>query len=124
MTSLSLKIRRIAASLVLLGILARGVIPAGFMPAMQGGIMQIKICTANGFASIFVPADTAPHAPQPHKAQSDTCPYAPGFTAATLQAPPALPLFDLIAPPMLRLLRAAAKIVFFKPYSAQGPPVT
>jgi hypothetical protein len=104
---------------LLLAVLARGAIPAGFMPDLRVGAVKIEICTAAGLTSVLVPAGKTPF--DGHKDRHDTCPYAPvlahGFVVATPFLPAVLPR---MLPPVAGDFRFIPLIV--KPWFAQGPP--
>lgn len=115
--------------MVILAVLARGLIPSGFMP-VQGddGKVEIVICTATGLTKVLVDAHGAPH--MGDGTDGDTghtmqiCPFAPVLAFGAL---PPMPDFT----PPVQAARAMA--FFYKSvalsrlealaYQAQAPPV-
>ena len=124
-------LRRCCAWLVLLAILVKAFIPMGYMPdmkALEKGVLQIIICTANGFEAINVTSpqtnpDKSNPSNAPHKSKADVCPYG----AAPLQAliaPPVQLLQNIFLPVLIfqifqeRLISHA----FFSPAQPRAPP--
>ncbi len=69
--------------LVLLAILMRVLVPAGFMPEFDNGKVALTICHGAETTTIFVDADQAPG-----KTKTPVCPFTPvSAQAATLDAP-------------------------------------
>lgn len=116
-------LRVLAASLVLLGVLLRAVVPQGFMPVAAGAeaLVRIEICTASGLADIFVPTGEAPQTSHHDEAPHDPCPYATAFAQALFTsfaslAPLPLPAYSASCAARLPVSTCA------RPYEAQAPP--
>ncbi len=117
--------------LVLLGVMARAMVPAGFMPAFAstgGELLPLVICSGvTGDTTVYLPADQIPdqpqkqHAPAAHDAP---CAFAAHFSLGTTIAPPQLPptIFDK-TPPAPANERAPDEKRDSKSFLSQGPPV-
>ncbi len=60
MSKINRQTRAVWPWLALLAVLVQGLIPAGYMPdfgAAHGGLMPLRICTGDGFATIQVSVD-------------------------------------------------------------------
>lgn len=118
--------------LVLLGVMARAMVPAGFMPAFAstgGELLPLVICSGvTGDTTVYLPADQIPdqpqkqHAPAAHDAP---CAFAAHFSLGTNVAPPQLPpsIFDKTRPAPVRE-RAPEEKRSSKSFLSQGPPVS
>lgn len=111
-------LRTLLSSLVLLALLTGGAVPAGFMPGKRdGGFVKIEICTASGWSTAEIPADS--HADSDHARK--TCPYAPvlaqNFVAVAQLAAFTLP--SIFIPPGAAQTHGPAAA---KHWHAQGPP--
>jgi hypothetical protein len=123
--------RSIFCLVLLLALLARSAVPAGFMPAApaphEGARLALTICTASGLATVLV--DAAKYAPGGQKQEKGghhhdaACPFAPVLAQdMPLTLPPAAQPQDFT--------RAAPRLAAAPPpYShtpknwfAQGPP--
>ncbi len=129
-----LKIKTLAVlrCLVLLGVMARAMVPAGFMPAFASTgdeLFPMVICSGvTGNTTVYLPADQLPdqpkkqHAPAAHGAP---CAFAAHFSLGTMDAPPQLqpPVFEKTphVPPATTAPEAKRD---FKSYLSQGPPVS
>ena len=82
---------RWVATLVAVAVVARAIVPVGFMPnisALSDGVLEIVICSAAGIRTIAVDesgAPVAPSRPYSNHAQDGLCPFATA-TALTLVA--------------------------------------
>jgi hypothetical protein len=59
----SASVRRLAAGLLLLAVLLRGMVPAGFMPdldALKRGVFAISVCSGGAYKDILVDAEGVP----------------------------------------------------------------
>jgi hypothetical protein len=122
--------RRAISHLLLLLLLARSLVPVGYMPAFGAdGKVQIVICTGHGPATVSVDASKTPmgtqhggsgHSADPH----DICPFAPVLSHALAHVDmPALPVFVYREDkPVLQAVPALVAITP-KPWFSQGPPI-
>ena len=131
-TRLSHRLTAILRCLVLLGVMVRAMVPAGFMPAYastDGELFPLVICSGvTGDTTVYLPADQLPdqtqkqHAPAVHDAP---CAFAAHFSLGTTAAPPQLPLAGTEktqpVPPADTAPEAKGD---FKSYLSQGPPVS
>ncbi|HYD17643.1 MAG TPA: hypothetical protein VEF76_04095, partial [Patescibacteria group bacterium] len=118
--------------LLLLAVVARGMVPAGFMPAFAaqpGQLFPLVICSgATGSATVYVTGDQLPvqddggEHPQPH--QAAPCAYDASFTSAVPLTPPQMPA-PLFAPEARKppAPTQMAEQTLSKNYDPQGPPV-
>jgi hypothetical protein len=116
-----------STGLLLLAVLLRALIPAGFMPAWSetaGGLQGLVICTAQGFKVIADPAAEQEHPTDKTFSDHGSCtilaspfalpPYSLGFEFAAAYGDPVhWPRFDCRTPPA----RAGPHL------SIRGPPV-
>lgn len=128
---MSNRLTAILRCLVLLGVMARAIVPAGFMPAYAstgGELFPLVICSGvTGDTTVYLPADQLPdqqqkqHAPAAHDAP---CAFAAHFSTGTAAAPPQLPvsLFDK-KNPVLPAESAPKAKRDSKSFLSQGPPV-
>lgn len=118
--------------LVLLGVMARAMVPAGFMPAFASTgdqLFPMVICSGvTGNTTVYLPADQLPdqpqgqHAPAVHDAP---CAFAAHFSLGTTATPPQLPnIFTDKTPPAPPANAAQDEQRDPKSYLSQGPPVT
>lgn len=110
------------AMLVMLMVLVKGFIPAGYMPdmqALQNGIIKITICTASGYAEKLVDgSDKSAPSKSQHMA-SDFCPF--GWAPHAVAAPASvfvLPELFLVPEHLL----AFQELFLSKPYHALASP--
>lgn len=122
--------------LVLLGVMVRAMVPAGFMPAFAstgGDLLPLVICSGvTGDTTVYLPADQMPdqsekgpqepHTPAAHDAP---CAFAAHFSLGTTAAPPQLPpsIFDT-KPPVPSAESAPEAKRDSKSFLSQGPPVS
>jgi len=92
-------------ALLIVAFVARGLIPAGFMPATHAGLgLQLMLCTADGLAQSaagpglhFAGAqDSEPRAPAPHGGEGHESPCA--YAASASVAPPMVFAAVAVAP--------------------------
>ena len=118
--------RRLAPWLLLLALLLRGIVPAGFMPNMdpENGKGFLVICTAAGEATITTDGDGGDKAAPADTGHQGLCP----FIALTLLGPVLL-LLALLLPagrdatilrPTLRVL--CRRLLAGIPLGARAPP--
>ncbi len=105
MLSLAPLFRRVAPALIALALLARMLVPAGFMPSANG-VPGLVICTGQG--AMVLPTAAMPmehHAPgDGHDHQGDHgCPFAPMAAAADLAAQAPQPVLPFLAADVARL---------------------
>lgn len=132
-TRIHYRLTALLRCLVLLGVMARAMVPAGFMPAFASTgdeLFPMVICSGvTGNTTVYLPADQLPdqpekkqHAPAAHDAP---CAFAVHFSLGTTANPPQLPnIFTdktLPAPPA-NVARDGQRDP--KSYLSQGPPVT
>jgi hypothetical protein len=61
--------------LMVLAVFVKSMIPAGFMPDVQSGMIKMVICSGMGEKTIYVPTEDAPdHSQQPDQS-NDHCAY-------------------------------------------------
>lgn len=116
-------------ALLLLAFLARGVIPAGFMPDVKtSGLFPLVVCSSIGSTTVYVTADKIPDLPDDDPQRDDDAPrhapcvFASGFAEGV---PPLAPVLVLVVPTASRELPKQGVIVGginSKPYLSQGPP--
>jgi hypothetical protein len=110
-----------ALALVALALLVRAAIPAGWMPASDGG-RWITLCTGSGAVAAFVDADGVRHDDPAPAAQDHPCAFA--GVAVPLTPPLAiavpLPSFETARPARL----AAATVAIGRGLAAPPPPST
>lgn len=104
--------------LVLFAFLARGIIPAGFMPGQGSGEHSLVICSASGLTTIHVPADKLP----PSQGHEHQCPYAAGLAQVTPPVMPVLPFIQVISEQRVALAEIFTPLFKTKSYLSQGPP--
>lgn len=117
--------RPVAAYMLLLAMLVRGLVPAGWMPASSGGA-PLAICTLHGLQIV----DTAPKGqPSPQRdtapAAHDICPFAAAAHLTLGPAAPAAPLPQVMAyapAPSASLGGAIAREVSLV-HGARAPPL-
>lgn len=131
-TRIQHRLTAILRCLVLLGVMARAMVPAGFMPAYAstgGELLPLVICSGvTGDTTVYLPADQIPdqqqekHAPAAHEAP---CAFAAHFSLGTTAAPPQLPpaIFDKKTPAPAAESAPEAKRDS-KSFLSQGPPVS
>jgi hypothetical protein len=94
---------RLAAGLMILGVLLQALIPAGFMPSFaKDGKVALVICSGLGEKTVFVDADD--YSAPDHQSDNDdnsACPYFLAQTPAQLSSPvivadAMLPVADLV----------------------------
>lgn len=127
-----IKTLAILRCLVLLGVMARAMVPAGFMPAFAstgGELLPLVICSGvTGDTTVYLPADQIPdqpqkqHAPAAHDAP---CAFAAHFSLGTTAVPQQLPpsFFDK-KPPAPTAESAPEQKRDSKSFLSQGPPVS
>lgn len=109
--------------IILLGILVKATIPAGFMPGEKNGMVAMVICSGADEATIFVPAGDVPGEDgAPHDLK--ICDYLIAASHKAIEAPPEIfipapaPLLTLeTAAPVDRVIAAQLTLSF-----ARGPP--
>lgn len=116
-------------ALLLLAFLARGMIPAGFMPDVKtSGLFPLVVCSGIGSTTtVYVTADKIPDLPDDPQRHDDAprhapCVFASGFADGV---PPPAPVLALFIPITSRELPTQGVIlggINFKPYLSQGPP--
>lgn len=114
---------RLAAALVLLGLLFQALIPAGFMPAFgHGGKVALVICSGLGEKTIFVDADD--YGSADHDDDNSACPYFLAQASVTVEGVPAMA--DLPQPVSSHIILASSALLDDQPYlpapPARGPP--
>ena len=118
--------------LVLLGVMARAMVPTGFMPAFASTgdeLFPLVICSGvTGDTTVYLPADQLPdqqqkqHAPTAHDAP---CAFAAHFSVGTTATPPQLPnIFTDKTPPAPPAKVARNEQRDVKSFLSQGPPVS
>nr|WP_312477349.1 DUF2946 family protein [Achromobacter ruhlandii] len=125
--ALNLKHTRGVLWVLLLALMLRGFVPAGYMPdasALEKGRVELTFCTAAGTVStvfLSLTDDQAATSHQGEKADSGlNCPY--GLLTHVASAPPAADLSASLTVPSVRA-------IFFEvsralpPLPAQGPPL-
>ena len=118
--------RRLISLLIVALVLARGAIPAGFMPvASNNGSLEIVICSGDGAQNIVIGQDGKPANPKDApKAHKGLCPFA--ATALAGLVPQALSVFRPYAIAGESKLPAATSAVvarFASGASARSPPI-
>lgn len=91
------RLGRLAALMLLAGLLLRGFVPAGFMPDWREaaqGVMTLTICTASG-GDRFIKVDAQGNPVADHDGAGDAH-YACGFTPVTSMGPVLLALVLLL----------------------------
>lgn len=131
-TRISHRLTAILRCLVLLGVMARAMVPAGFMPAFASTgdeLFPLVICSGvTGDTTIYLPADQLPDQQQkqhPPAAHDAPCAFAAHFSLGTTAAPPQLPpsVFDKL--PSVPSADTAPKAKRDpKSFLSQGPPVS
>lgn len=120
--------RRLAATLCWLllasAIVARALVPAGWMPVATKRGIEVVLCTGQGPVTMVLGLDGTPHQRQPDSPR-DPCPYGvAGAQPFDLAAAPQLPLppavLAAIRTPALVAARLAAWRALRPP--ARGPP--
>ncbi len=130
-----LKINTIAIlrCVVLLGVMARAMVPAGFMPAFASTgdeLFPMVICSGvTGNTTVYLPADQLPDQPQKQQhapaAHDAPCAFVAHFSLGTTATPPQLPnIFTDKTPPAPPANVARNEQRDPKSYLSQGPPVT
>lgn len=118
---------RAALALVAFALLIRLLVPAGWMPAAEGGY-AITLCTSQGLTTAWVDEQGRIHKGEPGKAGVDhPCLFA-GFAAA-LDAPLlagalVAPLPAAILPPIAHVTVAIGRGLAAPPPPATGPPAS
>lgn len=119
------KTSSLTALLVVLALLLKSAIPAGFMPAFdQEGFTQIVICSGMGQKTVTVPSNDAPATDHQGNAASKVCAYQMLASGKTILPPP---VAILSAPVVARVFAAiaddadAASVLSFS-FEARGPP--
>lgn len=117
-------VRSAVSNLLLLVLLARSLVPVGYMPVFSAdGKVQIAICTGHGPATVSVDADKTPLG-TPHNGSHDVCPFAPVLSRALAHMDiPALPVFVYGEGKLVLQTVAALSAVTPKPWLSQGPPI-
>lgn len=114
-------------ALLFLALIVRGLVPAGFMPAPEGGKTRIVICTASGPAAVMVDAGKFPskdHGKKEHQG-SPSCPYAPVLAQNTPEIPEAyLPADRYADAHDLLPATDAPSALSSKPWLSRGPPLS
>jgi hypothetical protein len=118
-------VRRLLSLLIVGLVLARGAIPAGFMPvASNDGSLEIIICSEHGAQSIVIGQNDKPANPEDAvKAHKGLCPFA--ATALAALAPQTLTVTQPYAIAGESKLHAATSAVvarFASGASARSPP--
>lgn len=122
MVSVQQKSRLIFSALVLLILLLRSVIPAGFMPA--GGLAPLTICTGTGSATIYISPDKIPPSGHEKNSQSHSVCHFSSVFFQGLDIPTAniTSIFVYPAPLPFYLSILSASGSPLKSYLSQGPP--
>lgn len=109
-----------------LALIARLMIPQGWMPSVANGHVQISLCSGKGIVTAWVDAEGKVHKSDPsHKAAADQpCGFAAlGSAAAALLSVPSLPLPFVIAMPiMMRCMVHIGHGLAAPPPLSTGPP--
>jgi hypothetical protein len=118
--------RRLLSLLIVALVLARGAIPAGFMPvASSDGALQIVICSVHGAQSIAAEEDGKPSKPQDAgKSHPALCPFAATTLAA--YAPEILSIavpFEIVTRSEFAQVASVATTGPANGVSARGPPI-
>jgi hypothetical protein len=113
------------SGLVLLVLLFRSIIPAGFMPGQSArSLVPLVICTGMGSATIYVSPDKIPAVPHPGKGMdNNACPFTSVFATGLLTLAPII--IRAIADGTAILLHPAEFLpsgAIFKSYFSQAPP--
>ncbi len=127
-----IKTLAILRCLVLLGVMLRAMVPAGFMPSFASTgdeLFPMVICSGvTGSTTVYLPADQLPDQPQKQHApaaQDGACAFAAHFSLGTTATPPQLPnIFTDKTPPAPPANVARNDQRDPKSYLSQGPPVT
>ena len=104
--------------LALIAVVARGLIPAGFMPGSVDGHPQLVIC--NGHMAGMAQSDHHAHS----GASADVlCPFAHCAAAAPLASLPGiLPIYEAIAAPVASIERTLPAEIPRRYAAPRGPP--
>jgi hypothetical protein len=110
---------------LLLTLLFRSIIPAGFMPGQSAhSLVPLVICSSTGSSTIYVSPDKIPAVPHHEKAMdNNACPFAPVFATGLLSFAPVI-IYALIDGTAVALHRAEflPSGAVFKPWFSQAPP--
>ncbi len=113
---------------MLLALLMRVAVPAGFMPMSLDGKLIVQLCTGTGPATMMLDIGKDIPAPDKHKAGDSPCAFSGGFAGGLIDA--ALPTVLAPALALLRLITGAAIAdltvhrLAAPPPPAIGPPLT
>ncbi len=122
-------LRFVFAGLLLLAVLVRGLIPAGFMPGMMAdetGVQKhvIVICTSTGMQTVEIDGDAPDGHDGNHKGDM-TCPYAPVLAQnIPLPSPVVLPPDFSARSIAFTPGHLAALQSYRHSYTAQAPPAS
>jgi hypothetical protein len=114
------------ALLVILAVLVKSAIPAGFMPSFdKSGFTQIVICSGMGQKTITVPSDDAPATDHKDNASAKVCAYQMLASGKTILPPP---VAIIPAPIVTRAFAVTIEHVHAAfsttlPFEARGPPI-
>lgn len=122
--------QRLLLWLLLLAIVARGLVPAGYMPdaaAAQNGQLALTFCTADGVVSTLRFAPDSTH----HESSANghmECAFGVLSLQATMTPPEGIPQLQHVVLPSLLLVRATPlqvllSLVSGPPLGARAPPV-
>lgn len=114
-------------ALIFLALIVRGLVPAGFMPAQEGGKARIVICTASGPAAVMVDAGKVPSKDSGKKGHPGnlSCPYAPVLAQNAPATPEtALPADRYADARDFLSATPAPPALFPKPWLSRGPPLS
>jgi len=115
------------ALLVVLAVVLKSVIPAGFMPVVgKDGFTQIVICSGIGQKTISVPSNDAPETDHKEDQAGKVCAWQILASGKTILSPP---LAAIPAPILTRIVIKAADnapvaAVYNLPFEARGPPLS
>lgn len=118
---------QILGGLLLLALMLRALIPAGFMPTQDAdGKVAVVICTGTGSTTIMMDAHTVPRpasddAPAHDDAAKQSCPYAL-VLAFALPASAAMPAAIYGDAPRAAATTSLLRTALEKAWFAQGPP--
>ena len=114
------------ALLIILAVLLKSAIPAGFMPAFdKEGFTQIVICSGMGQKIITVPSDDAPSTDHQEDASGKVCAYQMLASGKTILPPPVAilpaPIITRAVSFIMEDVHAAFSTTL--PFVARGPPI-
>jgi len=117
-------------AVLLLALVARSLIPLGFMPgqAVKDGLFPLVICSGASVQTVYLPASKIPGTPAGDHHQADShaaCIFALNALFHGAAPAPTLPLLALAAAALPAFGQDAARYGDAPaPYDSQGPPVS